>query len=139
MSAQENVDLVKQGYAAFNIGNIEGVLSLFAEDIEWTVPSTEGVPFGGTYKGRGQVAEFFKTLVAAEDILEFTQDNFIAQNDKVAVTGRSKARVKSTGRTLETAYVHIFTVSGSKVQKFMEYFDTAAVANAYRQSAGAHA
>lgn len=139
MSAQENVDLVKQGYAAFNIGNIEGVLSLFAEDIEWTVPSAEGVPFGGTYKGRGQVGEFFKTLATAEDILDFTQDNFIAQDDKVVVTGRSKARVKSTGRTFETAYVHIFTVSGSKVQEFREHFDTAAVANAYRQSAGAHA
>lgn len=139
MSAQENVDLVKQGYAAFNIGNIEGLLSLFAEDIEWTLPSVEGVPFGGTYKGRGQVAEFFKTLTTAEDILEFTQENFIAQDDKVVVTGRSKARAKSTGRTLETAYVHIFTVSGGKVQKFIEYFDTAAIANAYRQSAGARA
>ena len=33
MSAQENVELVKQGYAAFGTGDIEALLSLFADDI----------------------------------------------------------------------------------------------------------
>ncbi len=52
------------------------------------------------------------------------------------MTGRSKAVVKATGRTLRLEYVHIFTVSGGKVQRFVEYFDTAAAADAYRETAG---
>ena len=139
MSAQENVELVKQGYAAFGSGDIEKLLSLFAENIEWTVPSIEGAPFGGVLRGRGQVAEFFESLTAAEDIQEFMQEDYIAQDDRVVVTGRSKALVKATGRTLDLEYVHLFTVSGGKIQRFVEYFDTAAAADAYRQSTGAGA
>ena len=139
MSAQENIELVKQGYAAFNSGDIETLLGLFAEDIEWTVPSVEGLPFGGTYAGRAQVAEFFGGLAAAEDIQEFTQENFIAQDDRVVVTGRSKAVIRATGRTIENEYVHLFTVNGGKVQRFVEFFDTAAARDAYQQSAGAGA
>ena len=139
MSEQENVELVKQGYAAFGSGDIEKLLSMYAEDIEWTIPSIEGAPFGGTLRGRGQVAKFFASLSEAEDIQEFTQEDYIAQNDRVVVTGRSKAVVKASGRTLELEYVHLFTISGGKVQRFVEYFDTAAAAEAYRQAAGADA
>ena len=139
MSEQENVELVKQGYAAFGSGDMEKLLSLFAEDIEWTVPSIEGAPFGGTLRGRNQVAASFETLAETEDVQEFTQEDYIAQNDRVVVTGRSKAVVKATGRTLELEYVHLFTISGGKVQRFVEYFDTAAAAEAYRQAAGADA
>ena len=136
MSAQENVELVKQGYAAFGTGDIEALLSLFADDIEWTTPPIKNAPFGGTLRGREQVAEFFGALTAAEDIQEFAQEDYIAQDDKVVVTGRSKAVIKATGRTLRLEYVHIFTVSGGKVQGFVEYFDTAAAADAYRETAG---
>ena len=112
MSAQENVELVKQGYAAFGSGDMEKLLSLFAEDIKWRVPTIEGAPFGGEYDGREQVAAFFGSLAAAEDIQEFTQEDYIAQDDKVVVTGRSNAVVKATGRTYELEYVNLFTVSG---------------------------
>ncbi len=137
MSAQENVELVKQGYAAFGSGDMEKLLSLFAEDIKWRVPTIEGAPFGGEYDGREQVAAFFGSLAAAEDIQEFTQEDYIAQDDRVVVTGRSKAVVRATGRTLEMEYVHLFTVRAGKVQQFVEHFDTAAAADAYRQAARA--
>lgn len=139
MSEKENVELAKQGYAAFGSGDIEKLVSLLAEDIEWTMPSIEGAPFGGTFRGRNQVAEFFGSLSAAEDIQEFTQVDYIAQNDKVVVTGRSKAVVRATGRMFELEYVHLFTISGGKVQRFVEYFDTAAAADAYRQGTSAGA
>ena len=139
MSEQENVEVVKQGYAAFGSGDMEKLLSMYAEDIEWTIPSIEGAPFGGTLRGRGQVAKFFVSLSEAEDIQEFTQEDYIAQNDRVVVTGRSKAVVKATGRTLELEYVHLFTISGGKVQRFVEFFDTAAAADAYRQGTSAGA
>ena len=139
MSAQQNVELIKKGYAAFGAGNVEELLGLFAEDIKWTTPSIKGAPFGGTVRGRGEVAKFFESLAGAEEIQEFTQDDYIAQDDKVVVTGRSKALVKSTNRGLNLEYVHIFTVGGGKVQQFVEHFDTAAAAEAYRQTAAAGA
>lgn len=139
MNAQENIELVRRGYAAFKSGHIEELLSLCADDIDWTVPSVEGLPFGGRRNGIRQVGEFFAELAAAEEIIEFTQENYAVQDDRVVVTGRNKARVTSTGRTFETPYVHFFTVRNGKVQAFAEYFDTAVVARAYRRSARAGA
>lgn len=136
MSAQENVELVKKGYAAFGRGDIEALLGLFAEDIEWTVPAVAGAPFGGTLRGRNAVAGFFQSLTQAEDIQEFTQEDYIAQDDRVVVTGRSRAVVRTTGRTLELEFVHLFTISGRKVQRFVEFFDTASATEAYRQGTG---
>ena len=137
MSEQENVELVKKVYADFNEGNIAAVLDAFAEDADWAVPSIEGAPHTGPRKGRAQIGEYFEALAGAEEILEFTQDDFIAQRNKVVVTGRYKVRIKATDRTVDSTYVHIFTISDRKLQQFVEYTDTAVIAGAYRQSAGA--
>lgn len=139
MSVQDNVELVKRGYAAFGRGDIETLLGLFAEDIEWTVAAAPGAPYGGTVRGREAVKGFFESLAQAEDIQEFTQEDYIAQDDRVVVTGRSRAVVRATGRTLELEFVHLFTVRGGKVQKFVEFFDTASAAEAYTQRTGAGA
>ena len=139
MSAQQNTDVVKRGYAAFDRGDIEELLDLLAGDIEWTTPSVEGMPYGGKHKGRAEVGGFFKSLSQAEDVLEFTQENFIAQDDKVAVTGRYRAKVKSTGRIIDTPFVHVFDISEGKVRGFVEHLDTAAIADAYRQRGSATA
>jgi ketosteroid isomerase-like protein len=47
MSVQENVQIVKDGFAAFGRGDMQDLLALFAEDIEWIVPG-EGWPLAGT-------------------------------------------------------------------------------------------
>ena len=61
MGIQENVQLVKNGYAAFARRDIQGLLALFAEDIEWVIPGA-GLPLSGTYRGHAGVASFFQKL-----------------------------------------------------------------------------
>ena len=139
MSTQENVELIKEGYAAFAEGDIQRLLGMYSENIWIVLPAVEGAPHRGTHKGRDQVADFFDSLAEAQEMLEFTQDHFVAQDDSVVVTGWMKARARTTGRIFETQYAHIFSVTGGKVQQLVEYVDTAAVADAYRQSAGAGA
>ena len=38
MTVRENVQIVKDGFAAFGRGDMQGLLALFAEDIEWIIP-----------------------------------------------------------------------------------------------------
>jgi uncharacterized protein len=59
MSVQENVQIVKDAYAAFGRGDMPGLLALFAEDIEWITPG-EALPLAGTYRGLAGVAVFFR-------------------------------------------------------------------------------
>jgi hypothetical protein len=132
MSEKENQDTVREGYRAFISGDIEGFLALLADDVQWIMPRVPGVPFTGNLRGRAQVAEFFRALGDAEEVVEFTQDEFIVTGSRVAVIGRYVARVRATGRTVETPYAQFFTVVDRKIHAFQEIFDTAAVAEAYR-------
>ena len=138
MSEQENVELVKQGYA-FKAGDIAGMLNRYADDAKWDYPSIEGVPWSGPRVGRSQIADFFKGLAETDEVLEFDLSGFIAQGDKVAVCYHYKARIKMTGNILDTDGVHVFEIRNGKIRSVALHLDTAAAMKAHTRAAGARA
>ena len=50
MSTKENVQIVKDFFAAIGANNKHDVLALVAADIEWIIPG-EGWPLAGTHRG----------------------------------------------------------------------------------------
>ena len=55
MSTQENVQIVKDFFAAMGSGDDQRLLSLVTEDIEWIIPG-EGWPQAGTYRRHAELA-----------------------------------------------------------------------------------
>jgi ketosteroid isomerase-like protein len=137
MNEQENTKLVQQAYTNFKNGDIESLLSLLSDDIQWQLPEIEGVAFAGKRTGRDQVGQFFASVAESQDFLQFEPKEYIAQGDKVAAQGHYAARVKSTGREYECDFVHVFTVRDGKVSAFQEYTDTAAASAAYQKALSA--
>lgn len=131
MSNQENRQLVMQGYQKFQDKDIRGLLDLFADDIEWIGVETEELPFAGTYRGREEVAQYFSQLDQAQEAQQFEPQTFIAEDDKVVVTGRSRWTVRATGQSYDNPWVHVFTIREGKVARFQQYNDTAAAAKAF--------
>lgn len=125
------MDMVQQAYQSVKAGDVQSLLNLLAEDVQWQLPEMENVPFAGTWHGREQVGQFFSTVVQTQDVIEFELEEFIAQGDKVVVLGRFSQRVKSTDRISASAWAHVWTVKDGKVIHFREYVDTAAVSRAY--------
>ena len=70
MSEQNNA-IVQQAYTNFKMGDIEALLNLMSDDITWTLPEMEGVPFAGKRSGRASVAEFFATVNSSQEPLQF--------------------------------------------------------------------
>jgi uncharacterized protein len=136
MGTQENVQVVKDGYAAFSRGDIPGLLALLAEDVEWHIPGA-GLPLAGTYRGHDGVANFFQKLAAESDVLDFQPREFVADADRVLVVGWERAKVKATNRTAEADWIMSFTVRNGKIAIFREYTDTKALADAYGAAARA--
>lgn len=139
MSVENNIAIVQEGYEKFGTGDIPGLIRLFGDDADWTVPAIEGSPHGGGYKGPDGLAKFFTLLAEAEDITRFEPLEFVAQNDKVVVLGELAATVRSTGKSYETAWVHVFHLRDGKIVEFNELYDTAAAEKAFRKSATAEA
>ena len=122
-------EIAKQGYAAFAGRDIPALLELLADDVEWRFfgsPQT-GTPYGGTCKGKQQVAEFFGKLAQADEILEFEPREFLEGPQHVTVIGRIKGRALPDGKVHETEWVQVFTwKNDSKISRWIGTADTAA-------------
>jgi ketosteroid isomerase-like protein len=134
MNEQENTKVVQQAYDYFKSGNIEGVLSLMSNDVDWRLPKVENMPHAGTRKGIEQVSEFFSILDEVQDAKQFDPNEFIAQGDRVVAMGHYIWKVKPTNREYESDFVHVFTVRDGKITGFDEYFDTTPATVAYQKA-----
>ena len=131
MGAQENKQLVMQGYRLFQSGDIRKLLDLYHDDAEWIGPESELVPFAGAFHGKAGIAQFFAKLDAATHANRFEPTQFIAEGDKVVVAGVSSWLAKPTGRSYDSTWVHVFTLRDGKVARFESYYDTAATEKAF--------
>ena len=137
MSEQNNTALIQDLYAAFGRGDIPAILSRLADDVEWTTEGPSAIPYAGKLTGPAKVRGFFEALGGTQDNMKLTTESYIAQGDKVATTGRYSGVVKATGKRFDCAVAHIFTIRDGKVIRFLDFMDTAHMADAYLSSASA--
>ena len=131
MSEQENAQFMQGAYDKFNAGDIDGLLSMMADNVEWVLPDMSDVPFAGARSGHASVAAFFESVLEHQEPKSIDVHGMIAQGNRVVAHGHYAWHVKATGRDFEGDYVHIWTVEGGKVTRFQEYTDTAAAVAAY--------
>jgi ketosteroid isomerase-like protein len=133
MSIQDNVQIVKDFFAAIGRGDKEGVLALCAEDIEWIVPG-EDWPLAGTHRGHAGLANLLQKASELE-ISSSAAPEYVAQGDRVLVVGFAKGKVKATNKTFEDHWVFAITIRDSKLTNIREYVDTQALARASEMAA----
>lgn len=133
MNEEANTEAVRRCYDLYRNGDISGLMLSLSEDVELTVPEIENSPYGGIWYGRQEVGKYFEILDLAEEITDFEPREFIAQNDRVVVLGRSTATVRSTGRHYSTEWVHVYTVRDEMITSLVEFFDTAAALRAFQK------
>jgi len=128
MSERDNVELVKGLYSAFVQGDMQALLGLFADDLDFRHPMPQSIwPWAGTRRGRQGVAEFFAGLSETLEYERVEPQEFIAQNDRVAVLLFERTRVKATGVVFEISEVHVYKLRNGKVVQLMVFEDTAPI------------
>jgi ketosteroid isomerase-like protein len=128
MSIQNNVQIVKDFFAAMGGGDRQGLLALCAEDIEWIIPG-EDWPLAGTHRGHAGLADLLQKASEMETSIPKPPE-FVAQGDRVLVVGFARGKVKATNRPFEDHYVFAITVRNGKLTNIREYVDTQALARA---------
>lgn len=113
--AHANEDRVRQGYEAFAKGDLEGVGTLFSDDIVWHVPGKN--QFSGDYKGVQEVIGFFgKTMEWANGTFKVQTHDIIA-NDTHGI-GLVTASGERDGKRWTDNQVHVLHLTDGKVVEY---------------------
>jgi ketosteroid isomerase-like protein len=129
MGIEENVQIVKDFFAAMGSYNEQNLLALAAEDIEWIIPG-EGWPLAGTHRGHAGLENLLQKANETVETSYPEPPEFIAQGDRVLVVGVATGKIKATNKPFKDDWVFDITVRNGKVTKIREYIDTQALARA---------
>ena len=112
---ERNIEVVKKGIEAFSSADIETMMSLFDDNIEWIQPGDSAI--SGTYHGKQELAELLAKM--GEKQTSVSTSRFLADGDLVVVLGRSTV----AGETTDQAQA--ITVRNGKAVHVQSYADTA--------------
>ena len=132
MHESDNTRVVKEAYAAFGRGDIQGVLTTLHDEVVWKPIEGAGpqVPTSGERRGKAAVAEFFRILSETTTFEQFEPREFIAQHDKVVALGHYRAMTNVGGR-FESDWSMIFTFRDGRIVQFQEFTNVAAINEAF--------
>ena len=129
-----NVQVVKDFFAAIGSGDRQRLLALVAEDIEWIIPG-EDWPLAGTHRGRAELSALLQTASEEVEMTYPKPPEFVAQGDRVLVVGVATGTIKATNKPFKDEWVFDITVRDGKVTRIREYIDTQALARASQKDA----
>ena len=131
----ENVQVVQDLYAAFDQGDLPGLINLLAEDVDWHFNGrSEDIPLAGHWRGHKQMMEFFSQVAATCEVFSFGPNEVIDCGEHVLALGHVHVQVKATGRQFETNSIHLFTLKDGLIIRVREFYDTAVMAHAFLPS-----
>jgi ketosteroid isomerase-like protein len=124
-----NVDRLKQGYQAFAERDIEAVLDVFADDVQWEMPAAAGLPEKGSFYGKDEIAWMIRQRdIAYGEGLQVVPTEFIAAGDTVVVLGTYEGT--PNGNRFSVPYCTVCRFAAGEVRRLQTIFDTAVVVEA---------
>src|SRR4029077_4475867 len=122
--AVDRVNLVREGFEAWNSEDPEWVLNHMSVEEECVPPERD--PFPGTYKGFEGVQEFWNRWRNAVGQLKFAAEEGIDGGDHVVVIAFRWARNDITGLQIEDKIAQVFSFDeNDKCIRVQEFYDRA--------------
>ena len=120
----ENSDALRRGYDAFNSGDADTVAALYADDVTWEGPNTQGVPMSGKHEGKDAVMQALGQIGEMFESFSVSPDEMVEQGDTIVVLSHIEARTKS-GNELRSPGVEVWRMSDGKATRVQSLGDTA--------------
>jgi ketosteroid isomerase-like protein len=118
--SQENVEVVRAAYAAFNARDVDGLLRLSAEDCEWQPlrAQLEGI----VYRGHQGVRQFVRDMDDDWEAFRIDPLEFHDRQDRVAVIGRVSALGQS-GVEVDSVAGFVFELQRGRIRRIISHGD----------------
>ena len=118
---EENIEVIKKGYDAFTTGDMETMMSLFDDNIEWVQPGDSAI--SGTYHGKAELGEYLSRL--AEKSVTVKLNRLLADGDTVV------ALTEVTVGDERGQDADVFTLRDAKTVRVQVHTDTAIMERVY--------
>jgi ketosteroid isomerase-like protein len=121
--SQENVELVRRVFDAFNRRDIAAFIELLDPNVEW-VPVL-AVLEGSVYRGHGDIRRWLKDLDTDWEFFEVYYEELRDLGDRVLVSGHWRARGRASGVDVENPGTYLYEIKGGKVVSMRTFTDRA--------------
>jgi ketosteroid isomerase-like protein len=108
--AHPNADLVREGFEAFNTGDMATLNQLIADDAVWHTPGRH--PLAGDFKGKEAILGSFAQLAQTVDSFEQEIHAVLADDEHTVVL--ANATVTRGGKTVTGQQVGVFHIVDGK-------------------------
>jgi uncharacterized protein len=126
-----NVEATQEIFVRFGRGDVPAIVEMMHPEIVIDFYGPSVIPYAGHYEGKDGATRFFDTVLSSVDIHQFDAEEFIAERDKVIVTGHLRLTARRTGGEIESDFVHVITLRDGKWLHFRDFMNTAVAQAAF--------
>ena len=115
----EDVDALRQGYAALNAGDLSGVRSLLHPDIEWQ--EGDGALEAGIHQGREGFESFLGEWLESFEDFRLEPEEIIEKEDRLIAVVHQSGTGRASGIEVEAQIAHVWTVKNGQAVRWQSY------------------
>jgi ketosteroid isomerase-like protein len=112
--SQENVEIVRQAYEAFNLRDLDALAELAEPD--WVMDWSRSIgPQRGVYRGRAGAEAWIAAISEAFESFEILPLEYLGAGDRIVIPTRVKGRGRGSGIVVDAAGVTLWELERGKV------------------------
>lgn len=114
-------------------GDVDGLLAMMTDDVQWRVAGDPGVPWVGDHRGKAAVRRFLATFSQnLEPMPGGAGTTLVAQGANVVLVTSARLRVRRNGNLIEGPMTVHFRVRDGRIAIHNVHEDSFAVSRAWR-------
>ena len=120
MGVEQNLETVRQGYAAFSSGDMDTLMALYSDDAVHIVPGSSQV--SGAHKGKASILGLYGALFELSGgTLQIQLDHVLSDGGNRVVAIHT-SNMEKDGETFTQTEVLLFSFVDGKVAEIQDFF-----------------
>ena len=118
------METVRQGYEAFNRGDVEWMVAQLDPEIVWEEAAE--VPGSSSYRGIGEVRGYLESFAQQWEEIRFEPERILDAEEQIVALVRLVARGRASGAQVDARLAHLYELregSGMSVLRVRTFFD----------------
>ena len=118
--SQENVEIVRRSFAAYDSGGLDAVAEFWHRGIEWR--AVEGyIDDVGVIRGPDGMRQYYEQWEETFDAIRIEIEELIEEDDQVVAVLRSVGRMKDSDAEIDIRYAAVISIRDGKIAGGREY------------------